>query len=107
MNQGSVVDVSRCSLQVLLWLKQWDASVFGSEIRSTTDEVLSALKRHSTPSHRQKSDSAFTRKKQFNRWGKDGSSFPKNSDVSDSNATDNHDLRNKKSKLIGPPEQKV
>ncbi|CAF2105319.1 unnamed protein product [Brassica oleracea] len=67
------------NLEVLLWLKQWDASVFGSEIRSTTDEVLSALKRHSTP----------------------------NSDVSNSNTTDNHDMRNKKSKLIGPPEQKI
>ncbi|KAF2591607.1 hypothetical protein F2Q70_00037978 [Brassica cretica] len=67
------------NLEVLLWLKQWDASVFGSEIRSTTDEVLSALKRHSTP----------------------------NSDVSNSNTTDNHDMRNKKSKLIAPPEQKI
>ncbi|KAF8106505.1 hypothetical protein N665_0139s0094 [Sinapis alba] len=93
--------------EVLLWLKQWDASVFGSEIRSTTDEVLSALKRHSTPSHRQKSDSAFTRKNQFNRWSKESSSFPRNSDVGNSKATDNDDLRNKKSKLIGPPEQKI
>ncbi|CAH8282997.1 unnamed protein product [Eruca vesicaria subsp. sativa] len=93
--------------EVLLWLKQWDASVFGSEIRSTTDEVLSALKRHSTPSHRQKSDSAFTRKKEFNRWNKERSTYPTNSDVSNSDTTDNHDLLNKKSKLVGPPEQKI
>ncbi|ESQ36451.1 hypothetical protein EUTSA_v10006720mg [Eutrema salsugineum] len=93
--------------EVLLWLKQWDASVFGSEIRSTTDEVLSALKRHSTTSHRQKSDSAFTRKNQFSRWSKGSSTYPKNSDVSNSNPTDNHDMWNKKSKLTGSPEQKI
>ncbi|KAF3498879.1 hypothetical protein DY000_02051899 [Brassica cretica] len=69
------------NLEVLLWLKQWDASVFGSEIRSTTDEVL--------------------------RWSKESSTYPKDSDVSNSNTTDNHDMRNKKSKLIGPPEQKI
>ncbi|CAH2038914.1 unnamed protein product [Thlaspi arvense] len=93
--------------EVLLWLKQWDASVFGSEIRSTTDEVLSALKRHSTTTHRQKSDSAFTRKNHLNRWTKESSTYPKNSEVSNSNTTDNHDSWNKKSKLIGPPEQKI
>uniref|UniRef100_A0A1J3DBC7 Chromosome transmission fidelity protein 18 homolog n=3 Tax=Noccaea caerulescens TaxID=107243 RepID=A0A1J3DBC7_NOCCA len=93
--------------EVLLWLKQWDASVFGSEIRSTTDEVLSALKRHSTTSHHQKSDSAFTRKNQFKRWSKESFSYPQKSDVSNSNTTDNHDLWNKKSKLTGHPEQKI
>ncbi|KAI0525293.1 hypothetical protein KFK09_004686 [Dendrobium nobile] len=35
--------------EVLLWLKQWDSSVFGSQVRSTTDDVLSALRRHSSP----------------------------------------------------------
>ncbi|EFH68497.1 AAA-type ATPase family protein [Arabidopsis lyrata subsp. lyrata] len=93
--------------EVLLWLKQWDASVFGSEIRSTTEEVLSALKRHSTSSHHQKSDSAFTRKKQFNRWSKESFRYPKNADVSNTNTADNNDLWNKKSKLTGPPEQKI
>ncbi|CAN8295694.1 unnamed protein product [Cochlearia groenlandica] len=93
--------------EVLLWLKQWDASVFGSEIRSTTDEVLSALKRHSTTSHHQKSDSAFTRKNKFNRWNKESNTYPKNSDLSSSNTTDDHDSWNKKPKLTGPPEQKI
>ncbi|XP_023632922.1 chromosome transmission fidelity protein 18 homolog [Capsella rubella] len=93
--------------EVLLWLKQWDASVFGSEIRSTTEEVLSALKRHSTPSHHKKSDSSFTRKKQFNRWSKESYGHSKNADVSNSNTTDDIDLWNKKSKLTGPPEQKI
>ncbi|XP_026387947.1 chromosome transmission fidelity protein 18 homolog [Papaver somniferum] len=40
--------------EVLLWLKQWDSCVFGSEIRSTTDDVLTALRRHSTLAHHQK-----------------------------------------------------
>ncbi|WVZ56370.1 hypothetical protein U9M48_006915 [Paspalum notatum var. saurae] len=34
--------------EVLLWLKQWDSCVFGSHIRATGDEVLSALRRHSS-----------------------------------------------------------
>lgn len=44
----------RCSGQVLLWLKQWDSCVFGSQIRTTTDDVLSALRRHSSAIHQQK-----------------------------------------------------
>ncbi|CAD5311748.1 unnamed protein product [Arabidopsis thaliana] len=93
--------------EVLLWLKQWDASVFGSEIRSTTEAVLSALKRHSTTSHHQKSDSAFTREKQFNRWSKESFGYSKNAEVSNTNTADINDLWNKKSKLTGPPEQKI
>ncbi|CAA0165036.1 unnamed protein product [Arabidopsis thaliana] len=93
--------------EVLLWLKQWDASVFGSEIRSTTEAVLSALKRHSTTSHHQKSDSAFTRKQQFNRWSKESFGYSKNAEVSNTNTADINDLWNKKSKLTGPPEQKI
>ncbi|CAN6307191.1 unnamed protein product [Urochloa humidicola] len=34
--------------EVLLWLKQWDSCVFGSHIRATCDDVLSALRRHSS-----------------------------------------------------------
>ncbi|XP_020107967.1 chromosome transmission fidelity protein 18 homolog isoform X2 [Ananas comosus] len=40
--------------EVLLWLKQWDSCVFGSQIRTTTDDVLSALRRHSSAIHQQK-----------------------------------------------------
>ncbi|KAI3915604.1 hypothetical protein MKX01_015429, partial [Papaver californicum] len=40
--------------EVLLWLKQWDSCVFGSAIRSTTDDVLTSLRRHSSPAHHQK-----------------------------------------------------
>ncbi|KAL6907517.1 hypothetical protein ACP4OV_002556 [Aristida adscensionis] len=34
--------------EVLLWIKQWDSCVFGSHIRATSDDVLSALRRHSS-----------------------------------------------------------
>jgi chromosome transmission fidelity protein 18 len=37
-----------CLGQVLLWLKQWDSCVFGSHIRATCDDVLSALRRHTS-----------------------------------------------------------
>ncbi|XP_068662997.1 uncharacterized protein [Aristolochia californica] len=40
--------------EVLLWLKQWDSCVFGSQIRSTADDVLSALRRHSSFPQNQK-----------------------------------------------------
>ncbi|KAG9446182.1 hypothetical protein H6P81_012310 [Aristolochia fimbriata] len=40
--------------EVLLWLKQWDSCVFGSQIRATADNVLSALRRHSSFSQNQK-----------------------------------------------------
>jgi hypothetical protein len=35
-------------MQVLLWLKQWDSLVFGSHVRTTSDDVLSALRMHSS-----------------------------------------------------------
>ncbi|KAJ7979669.1 chromosome transmission fidelity protein 18-like [Quillaja saponaria] len=55
--------------EVLLWLKQWDSCVFGSEIRSTSDEVLSALKRHSSVAQRQKPlDLNFLMKNGGPRW---------------------------------------
>ncbi|WOL00712.1 chromosome transmission fidelity protein [Canna indica] len=38
----------RTNREVLLWLKQWDSSVFGSQIRATEDDVLSALRLHSS-----------------------------------------------------------
>ncbi|GMH31224.1 hypothetical protein Nepgr_033067 [Nepenthes gracilis] len=40
--------------EVLLWLKQWDSTVFGCDVRSTAEEVLSALRRHSSASYHQR-----------------------------------------------------
>uniref|UniRef100_A0A803LZB0 AAA+ ATPase domain-containing protein n=1 Tax=Chenopodium quinoa TaxID=63459 RepID=A0A803LZB0_CHEQI len=46
--------------EVLSWLKQWDAAVFGNGIRNTEDEVLSALRRHSSlPLHQKHSSASF------------------------------------------------
>ncbi|KAJ1696053.1 hypothetical protein LUZ63_004565 [Rhynchospora breviuscula] len=40
--------------EVLLWLKQWDSLVFGSQVRTTSDDVLSALRIHSSVTHTSK-----------------------------------------------------
>ncbi|KAK8548044.1 hypothetical protein V6N12_060971 [Hibiscus sabdariffa] len=93
--------------EVLLWLKQWDSCVFGSEIRSTSDEVLSALRRHSSTQHKKSFDSDFSRKSRGHTWS-NGSYRPINDmDHGTNNAKGMQDLWNKKSRLTGPPEQKV
>lgn len=95
-------------LQVLLWLKQWDSCVFGSEIRNTSDEVLSALRRHSSIAQHQKhSDSNFLRKNRGPRWRNERFENSNNLDHENSNSKGIQDLWNKKSRLTGPPEQKV
>ncbi|KAL9240121.1 hypothetical protein vseg_014378 [Gypsophila vaccaria] len=95
--------------EVLLWLKHWDSKVFGATIRNTEDEVLSALKRHSSVPHHQKhSDSAS-----FNRKSR-GSTFGKNY-MGQSYTVEHTDTRfkghelplNKKQLGSGPPEQKI
>lgn len=102
-------------LQVLLWLKQWDSCVFGSEVRSTSNEVLSALRRHLSVGQNQKfSNSNFLRKNRGPRWNKENfrlsNDFEKKStdfDQINSNSKVVQDLWNKKSRSTGPPEQKV
>lgn len=94
-------------MQVLLWLKQWDSCVFGSEIRSTNEEVLSALRRHSSvPQHHRISDRSFLGKNGRQGFGSD-KSYPqfKNQEITSSTGVPH--LSNKKSKPTGPPEQKV
>ncbi|CAN1790029.1 Chromosome transmission fidelity protein 18 homolog [Linum perenne] len=95
--------------EVLLWLKQWDSSVFGSEIISTSDEVLSALRRHSTVSQHQKvSDTAFTRKTRGYKWANgNGRRYDRSSDFENDNSKQPQDVVNKKTRPSGPPEQKI
>ncbi|GAV66147.1 AAA domain-containing protein [Cephalotus follicularis] len=94
--------------EVLLWLKQWDSCVFGSEIRSTSDDVLSALKRHSSVSHHQKvCDSYFPRKNGGHQWSNRNFRHSYNSDHQNSNLKGDQDSSNKKSRPSGPPEQKI
>ncbi|KAG1337747.1 chromosome transmission fidelity protein 18 [Cocos nucifera] len=93
--------------EVLLWLKQWDSSVFGSQIRATTDDVLSALRRHSSVQHQKFSNPKFFGKK----WGAPFSNQNfKSSDVFDgenNNLKVVSELSSRKSPVNHPPEQKV
>ncbi|KAM3756299.1 hypothetical protein ACB098_02G101700 [Castanea mollissima] len=94
--------------EVLLWLKQWDSGVFGSEIRSTSDEVLSALKRHSSIAQHQKhSDSNFLRKNRGPRWRNERFRNSNNLDHENSISKGVQDSWNKNSRLTGPPEHKI
>ncbi|PON63766.1 ATPase, AAA-type, core [Parasponia andersonii] len=94
--------------EVLLWLKQWDSCVFGSEVRSTSSEVLSALRRHSTIGQHQKfSGSNFRRNNRGPRWNKENLKELNDFDHKNSNSNSIQDLWNKKSRCTGPPEQKI
>ncbi|KAK7290458.1 hypothetical protein RIF29_04899 [Crotalaria pallida] len=93
--------------EVLLWLKQWDSVVFGSEIRSTSDDVLSALKRHSSIAHNQKpSDSKFPRINRGSKWSSDRYRNSRSVDES-SNSKTIQETWNTKARSTGPPEQKI
>lgn len=89
-------------LQVLLWLKQWDSCVFGSEIRKTTDDVLYALRRHSSVTHYQK----YANPSAISSRSKEGFGHRPNLDSKDSNSKWNEEPC-KNSRIIGPPEHKV
>ncbi|KAK1426376.1 hypothetical protein QVD17_15047 [Tagetes erecta] len=94
--------------EVLMWLKQWDSSVFGSQVKSTTDDVLSALKRHSSVSQNKKaySKNFFGRNKEFvSNSEKFGEHNHVDKEKYESHA--NQELHNKRSKDSGPPEQKI
>ncbi|CAA0808375.1 P-loop containing nucleoside triphosphate hydrolases superfamily protein, partial [Striga hermonthica] len=94
--------------EVLLWLKQWDNCVFGSEIKSTTDDVLTSLRRHYSGSQHSK---------QFAK-----SYFGKNKEIRlSSNTVGIHNWMDKENNVSigiqdtwgtrhrssGPPEQKI
>jgi hypothetical protein len=101
------INCGLCLKQVLLWLKQWDSTVFGSEIRSTSDDVLSALKRHSSISHKPKPmGSNFPRTNGGHNWSSNRYTNSR-STAESGNSTSIQDIRNTKSRNIGAPEQKV
>ncbi|MQL77015.1 hypothetical protein Taro_009412 [Colocasia esculenta] len=94
--------------EVLLWLKQWDSCVFGCPIQATSDDVLFALRRHSTITQHQK---PFDNK---NAFGKkltplDGQMSNQSKNMDDENDTlkGSGDLWSKKSKTNNTPEQKI
>ncbi|KAF5199465.1 Chromosome transmission fidelity protein 18-like protein [Thalictrum thalictroides] len=94
--------------EVLLWLKQWDSCVFGSEIRSTNDDVLSALKRHSSVTHHQKvSDTSFTSKNRRSPYTNTNSVNSNNMGQERNNLEGFHGVWDKKARAAGPPDHKV
>lgn len=94
--------------QVLLWLKQWDSCVFGSEIKSTEDDVLSSLKRHSLGSQQSKSYSRnFFRNNRESAFTK-GTPRTHNYQNQDNNSSKNiPEQWEKQRRQSSPPEEKV
>ncbi|MCD7456580.1 Subunit of a complex with Ctf18p [Datura stramonium] len=92
--------------QVLMWLKQWDSCVFGVEIKSTTDDVLSSLKRHSLavqhPRRSSRSSFGNSREPRIDNEKAHNDLHPENSD-----SDRIKDLWDKKHRKGGPPEQKI
>lgn len=94
--------------EVLSWLKQWDAAVFGNGIRNTEDEVLSALRRHSSlPFHQKHSSACFLGK---SRGPRSAGNYTRSSSMLEHeknrpNGTDAS--QNKVQNGSGTPDQKV
>lgn len=82
--------------------------MFGSEIRSTSDDVLSALKRHSSIVHNQKPlNSKFPRMNGAPKWS-NGRRYINSRSMDESGTSKStQDVLNTKSRNIGPPEQKI
>lgn len=91
-----------------MWLKQWDSCVFGSEIKSTTDDVLSSLKRHTSVAQHQKvSNRGYFGKNRESRFSEENFKVHNNLDQGNHDSKNIQELWNKKHKVSGPPEQKV
>ncbi|CAO2822484.1 unnamed protein product [Amaranthus hypochondriacus] len=94
--------------EVLSWFKQWDASVFGNDIRDTEEEVLCALRRHSSIPHHQKRSSANFPGK--SRGPKPFGKYMENSFSSEleKNTLNSIDVsQTKMQSVLGTPDQKV
>lgn len=99
---------SFCFLKVLFWLKQWDPCVFGTDIKSTTEDVLSSLRRYTSVAQHQKKSS-------INYFGKNGEPWSGRENFKQYNKLEqessalkaNQELLNKNHKGTGPLEQKV
>ncbi|KAH6786798.1 P-loop containing nucleoside triphosphate hydrolases superfamily protein [Perilla frutescens var. hirtella] len=94
--------------EVLLWLKQWDSCVFGSDIKSTTDDVLTSLRRHSTGSqHFKQSTKSYFQKNRETRFNRDIPKTHNDLDKENDTSLGDQEMWDKKHKSSGPPEQKV
>lgn len=89
-------------------MKQWDSCVFGSEIKSTTDDVLTSLKRHSTGSHHLKQSSkSFSRNSRETRFKSDRHDADNELDKENNTSVGMQEMWDNKQKTSSPPEQKV
>ncbi|XP_047324218.1 chromosome transmission fidelity protein 18 homolog [Impatiens glandulifera] len=94
--------------EVLMWLKHWDSCVFGSCIKTTTDDVLSSLRLHSSVSENQKlSGKRFPGKQKESWFMKESSTETKNNEKDDNGLKAIKDPWSKKSKVSSPLEQKI
>ncbi|KAK1315216.1 hypothetical protein QJS10_CPA06g00029 [Acorus calamus] len=92
--------------EVLLWLKQWDNCVFGSQIRATSNDVLSALKRHSSVAQQNKFSDFRILSSKSNGFPLRNQNF-KLSDALNEEKNNLKELWNKKTAANGSPEQKI
>lgn len=91
-----------------MWLKQWDSCVFGTEIKSTTEDVLSSLRRHTSVAQHQKNSSRnYFGKNREPQLGREAFREYNNLDKENNDSKGNHELWNKNHKGSGPLEQKV
>ncbi|XP_022873714.1 chromosome transmission fidelity protein 18 homolog [Olea europaea var. sylvestris] len=94
--------------EVLLWLKQWDSSVFGSEVKSTGNEVLSALRRHSSGAqHLKRSTKSSFASNREPRFIRENVRAHNKMDEEKNESSGFHEAWDKKRKQFGPPEQKI
>lgn len=93
-------------MQVLLWLKQWDSLVFGSHLRATSDDVLSALRMHSSVTQ----SSKFASNRRFfskHHGGVSSNDQNVRSPIETSKSNGPHASWSNKCLVDKPPEQKV
>lgn len=89
-------------------MKQWDSCVFGSDIKSTSEDVLSALRRHlSGPQHSKKPFKSYSVNHRETRFGRDKPRAHDELDKENENSQGIKETWDKEQKSSGPPEQKV
>ncbi|XP_073148713.1 uncharacterized protein [Henckelia pumila] len=103
-----LLSAEQTNREVLLWLKQWDSCVFGSEITSTTEDVFSALRRHSSGSrHHKQSTKNYYENRREPRLERDAPRTHNGPSKEDNFSERIDEVQDKRCKGHGPPEQKI
>ncbi|XP_073276640.1 uncharacterized protein [Primulina huaijiensis] len=103
-----LLSAEQTNREVLLWLKQWDSCVFGCEITSTTEDVFSALRRHSSGSrHHKQSTKNYHDSKREPRLERDTVRTHNGPSKEDNFSQRIYETQDKRRKGYGPPEQKI